>query len=259
MLIYLKNILSEVEEIYSEIGSRIQKPVQIMQKNKAKYRYKYHSVELICYLKGLKVISNLNAILNLHENGYFYEVGILCRSVFDSVNEIYFILGPNDGDKYSTEQMNFARDFFQEEFEDYDKPLSSNKKRRNVAVKKIYAEISANNKNILNQSDFQEILRVKHRAFSGYVHGAYPHIMEMYNDKFGRFHLSGMLVPERIEEWNEQIKSEIYCSVIALIFVSNKLKFKDIAGKIERILYKFEAELKMRSTDDAQSIVKKSK
>ena len=36
-------------------------------------------------------------------------------------------------------------------------------------------------------------MKVLHKAYSGYVHGASPHIMETYGGQPARFHMNGML------------------------------------------------------------------
>ena len=44
----------------------------------------------------------------------------------------------------------------------------------------------------LNPSDAQSAMSTLHKAYSGYVHGAYPHIMELYGGNPARFHMAGM-------------------------------------------------------------------
>jgi hypothetical protein len=101
--------------------------------------------------------------------------------VDDFCNEIFFLLKPQSEDgSFSADQILFLESFFQEELDQPGDPLASKQKRATVPVRKIHATFAKLASTELNSSDAQELLRTTQQAFSGYVHGAYPHIMEMY-------------------------------------------------------------------------------
>jgi hypothetical protein len=78
------------------------------------------------------------------------------------------------------------------------------------------------------------------QAFSGYVHGAYPHIMEMFGGNPPRFHLSGMLNTPRIDEWHGQLVGYVYRLTMASVFVARKLGIKEMEQHIRELVREVE-------------------
>ena len=187
---YLENTLKDLENIFHKMSTKIEAPIFVDIGGIHQWRYEKVSESLVCFLKGVKIISTLNASMVLLKSGYAQEIGALCRMADDYFNEIMFLLIPQDGDKFSQHQIQFLNDFFQEEFDKPTDPFGSTQKRANVPTKKIHAAFGKVSKSELNSSDAQELLRTTHQALSGYVHGAYPCIMEMYGGVTP--HLSGM-------------------------------------------------------------------
>lgn len=92
----------------------------------------------------------------------------------------------------------------------------------------------------LNPSDAQELLRTTHQAFSGYVHGAYPHIMEMCGGNPPRFHVSGMLGTPRIDEWRGQLVGYVQRLIIVSVFIARKLGVTNLEAPLRALLEEFE-------------------
>ena len=204
------------------------------------FRHETLSESLVCYLKGIKAISTLNACVILLRHGYAQEVGALCRMVDDFCNEIYFLLEPRGENGFSRDQIRFLEDFFQEEFDKPDDPLASKQKRVNVPVRKIHATFGKVAAAEINPFDSQELLRTTHQAFSGYVHGAYPHIMELFGGNPPRFHTTGMLGTPRIEEWREQLLHYTYRILMTSVFVARKLDDEKVENDIRALVVEFE-------------------
>jgi hypothetical protein len=103
--------------------------------------------------------------------------------------------------------------------------LGSEQKRVTVSVRKIHATFAKLAADEVNPSDTQEILRTVQQAFSGYVHGAYPHIMELYGGNPPRFHTSGMPNTPTIAGWEKQLIGYAYRAIMITALVARKLKF----------------------------------
>ncbi len=256
---YLENSLSKLEGLYHEMDSKIEAPVLVDVGGYARFRYQNVSESLACFLKGVKTVSSLNAALVLLRAGYTQEIGALCRMIDDYCNEIFFLLIPKDGDSFSKDQIQFLTDFFQEEFDKPSDPLGSTQKRVNVPVRKIHATFGKIAKSELNPSDAQELLRTTHQAFSGYVHGAYPHIMEMYGGNPTHFHMAGMLGTPRVDEWRVQLIGYVYRAIMVSVFVARKLGLNDIEEKVRELLEKYEEETGCKSAKTAQDMLKEMK
>ena len=64
--------------------------------------------------------------------------------------------------------------------------------------------------------------------YSGYVHAASPHIMDMYGGKPGQFHMRGMLEHPAYNEykqdlWNYFYRGIVLCSLAAEAFGNENL------------------------------------
>ena len=109
----------------------------------------------------------------------------------------------------------------------------------------------------LNPSDAQELLRTTHQTLSGYVHGAYPHIMEMFGGT--QPHLNGMLGTPRIDEWRGQLILYVYRALIVSPFVTRKLALNETHTKARELLEKFEADTGCKSAKTAAEMLKEMK
>lgn len=237
---YLAQTLQRLEQIYAEMDKATG---SVLFRDVGPYRHFRHETlteSLACYLKGIKAISTLNASIVLLREGFAQEVGALCRMVDDFCNEIFFLLLPQGSEGFSDDQIRFLENFFREEFDKPEDPLRSAQKRDTVSVKKIHATFGKLAAGELNPSDAQELLRTVHQAFSGYIHGAYPHIMEMYGGNPPRFHVSGMLGTPRIDEWRGQLVGYVQRLIIASVFVARKLGVTNFEAPLRALLEEFE-------------------
>lgn len=256
---YLADVLRRLESIYAEMA-KATGPVLFRDVEPGRqFRHETLTESLACYLKGIKCISTLNAAIVLLRQGYTQEVGALCRMIDDFCNEIFFLLLPQGKDSFSDDQIRFLENFFQEEFDKPTDPLGSAQKRDTLAVKKIHATFGKLAAGELNPSDAQEILRTVHQAFSGYIHGAYPHIMEMYGGNPPRFHVTGMLNTPRIPEWRGQIVGYVQRLIIASVFVARKLGVTDLEAPLRALLEEFEVKTGTRPALPASDMLKSYK
>jgi hypothetical protein len=253
---YLADVLRRLEGIYAEMDKAAG---PVLFRNVGPYRQFRHETlteSLACYLKGIKCISTLNASVILLKHGHTQEVGALCRMVDDFCNEIFFVLLPQGKDGFSDDQIRFLENFFQEEFDKPAHPLGSAQKRDTVGVKKIHATFGKLAAGELNPSDAQELLRTVHQAFSGYIHGAYPHIMEMYGGNPPRFHVNGILNTPRIPEWRGQIVGYVQRLIIASVFVARKLGVTNFEAPLRALLEEFEAKTGIKPALPASDMLK---
>lgn len=238
---YLEHSLHRLEAMYSEMSKSTG---NVLFRDVGPYRQFRHETltdSLACYLKGVKSISTLNACLVLLKQGYTQEIGALCRMVDDFCNEIFFLLKPQGEDgTCSGDQILFLESFFQEELDQPDDPLASSQRRATVPVKKIHATFAKLASTELNSSDAQELLRTTQQAFSGYVHGAYPHIMELYGGMPPQFHMSGMRGTPRVDEWRNQLVGYVYRVSMMSVFVARKLGLEEMEKNLRAFLKEFE-------------------
>ncbi len=259
--IYLQSVLGRLEQQYHLMALAFGPPVVVMQDSAAGYRYPEQSDSLVCLLKGIKLLSTLNAALVLLRNGYANEVAALCRMADDFWNEILYMTWNLDGDKLSKDQERFIADFFQEEFENIEDLLGSRQKRESVPRRKIFAAFGQRVSQQLNPSDAQSAAMATHQVLSGYIHGGYSQIMELYDGdgEPPRFRMTGMLGTPREDEWWQQLIGYTYRSITASVRVASKLGLLEIQGQILTLLGEFETALGCSPESDAKALLRRMK
>jgi hypothetical protein len=118
-------------------------------------------------------------------------------------------------------------DAFYEEELDNDDPLKPTQRRPMVSRKRIRAYLSRIEGPELDQSTRIEVSRTLSKAYSGFVHGASPQIMEMYGGDPARFHVTGMLGTPREDEYRRDLLNYFYRGILAFGFAA--LAFGDRA------------------------------
>ncbi|MGA2225711.1 MAG: hypothetical protein ABSH41_14845 [Syntrophobacteraceae bacterium] len=254
---YLEDTLIALGAIYHEMAAKIEAPMFVDVGGYRAWRYLNLSEALACFLKGVKVVSTLNASMVLLRAGFVQEIGALCRMVDDYCNEIFFLLLPQDAEKYSKDQIQFLEDFFQEEFDKPTNPLAATQKRVNVPARKVHATFGKLTKTELDPADTQEMLRTTHQALSGYVHGAYPHIMEMFGGV--KPHLNGMLGTPRMDEWRRQLIGYTYRALMVSVLVARKLGLDETDRKVRKLLEEFETGTGSKPAQTAADMLRKMK
>lgn len=221
-------IADTVVRAFRQIESKVSPPEFVMIGNHKQFRYKESTLEAAIVQKSARLISGLNASLVLLKAGYVQELGALFRMLDEFSEDILFLCqGVGSGEITELHQM-YLDAFYQEEFDEPHNPLKSSQKRPMVSRRKIQAAISRIPEQELNPSDAQAIYRTLNKTYSGYVHAASPHVMEMYGGNPPRFHVSGMLGTPRMAEfvkntWDYSYRTLNTIMIVALTFKQEEL------------------------------------
>jgi hypothetical protein len=182
--------LRELEVGFEQIAASVPPPARITIRGRHAYRYKERTSEQAVVLKLARLISCVRAGMILLENGMDQELGILQRAMDETDEDIHFLCGPKLGGELTARHAEFLEYFFREEFrEDGSHDLD----RPSISRQKIMAY---NARTIPGSDDPSRALsaaRRLHKAFSGYAHGAAPHLIEFYGGNPPRFRLAGIL------------------------------------------------------------------
>jgi hypothetical protein len=180
---------------------------------------------LLSYMKLIKVASHNNAAMVLVRAGYVQEVYALCRMIDEAYEDIHFLLAPAGEDgKPSEHQMKLVKEFFQEEFSGDDLVESHNSRDR-VPRKKVRA---ANARLGAGEDPSREVkvIGVLAGTFSGFVHGAYVHLMELFDGL--RFNTRGLLGTPLIYECLANQVHYVFRSLLAVEGVGYRAYREDV-------------------------------
>jgi hypothetical protein len=239
----LHQTLQRAQEATQTLGRHFDEPEYIEVGPGKQFRHAQQTDLLQSWLKCIRAVSTLNASAILLEKGFFQEIGALCRGVDEFTQDVLFLATPLGEEGLSKQQTQLVEEFFQEEFSDLEDPVTSINARNRVPRKKILAGIGRIQGNPLNPSDSQALQESLYKAFSGYVHGAYVHIMEMYGGQEGNlhFHMRGVDSAQRYQEWLNWIASCLFRTLIAISVVARRCEDGDVTDMIESEIKSFSA------------------
>ena len=235
--VYRKSI-DHLEKVIGVFEEELEKP-ELMD---GAFMYKSPTVKQVCLLKAVRIISGLNALLLLLKAGYVTEMGVLMRTIGDCINDIYFLL-EHFPDK-TPEVERYISNFFNEGIEEPEIVESMNKPVYRTKVKRIHASRARLLSEHINFAVCRDMVYKIYSAYSGYVHSAYPNIMELYGGEPPyNFHLQGMEGTSRIRNWETIFIAFIRSATLVFGYMAEKYDKPDLVEEIRGILDWFEDEM----------------
>jgi hypothetical protein len=228
-VIIIRNAIGILEEALGRFIVKIDQPLFLPEEGRKRFKYPTPSPIILQVLKGVRIVSGLNALLCLLERGFVQEMGVILRTIDDFDAEIMFVQEAIDQGTMTAHQQEFIDSFFKDEpptTQDIERGRSG--KPRTIK-KKIIASLARIFGPFGNPDRVRRIAEGVHETLSGYVHGSYPHIMEMYGGMPGRFHIRGMLGTPRIKDFQDQIAIYVHRSLNTFSQVAMNLQLNDLA------------------------------
>ena len=227
---YLHSTVNRLCDIVDQLGSSFPPPTIVRRGDGFVDRHggAERTNGLACYLKAVKVCSTLNGILTLLDGAYVQEAYALARVAQDQVDDIHFIVIPRGEEgSLSPRQTAAIVEFLQEEF-DPANPVGTSRERDRVGRPKIQAAIT---NDMDDPSTGNAISRMIYRTFSGYVHGAYVHIMELHSDSQGHYQMHG--APAHLADAIDYAPNFVYQAVLAIEFLIDRSSRDDLLPSIK--------------------------
>ena len=230
--------LTNMETSHATLAGRVHAPEVVpFGKDGPVFRYADKEIHQALIQKLARVVSGLHAARLLMEHGFFQEQAALQR-MLDELNEdiLFLAHGVISGNTTDLHQEYLAA-FYEEEFDNPDGAIESTQKRPMVSRQKIRAYLSR----VEGFSSQVEALRTVQKAYSGYVHGASPHIMEMYLGSPPRWHLRGMLGTLRADDHRRDLWNVFYRSIGSFFFAAQAFGDEKLSGSIRQYMREFAA------------------
>jgi len=178
------------------------------------YRYAEKDAYRAIVQKMARIVSALRAARLLLAHGFIQEQASMCRIVDEAeVDVTFLVLGIVYGE---TElHKRFLTEFYQEEHEDPERPMQTRIKRGSIPRDKIVAFIANSPVSGDDPTTMIAAMQAVHKTTSGYVHGASPFLMEMYDENPARFHMNGLRSSPLWEDHRDDIWNYIFRGLTA--------------------------------------------
>lgn len=205
-----RDALSSMEASLLDLSRRVPAPAAVPFGDDLAYRYQEQSIHQAIVQKLARITSTLHAARILLECGFLQEQGALQR-MLDELNEDAMFLAFAVIQSDITElHRRYLDAFYAEEFDVPGKPLESTQKRAYPPRDKIRGYL-ANIPGMESEQSRQVAAgRSISKAYSGYIHGASPQIMEMYWGSPPRFHVAGMRGTPLFDAHREDLQNYFY-------------------------------------------------
>lgn len=231
-----------MENAFRRLEAQVPAPRKKPCKDGFVFRYAEQTIEQALIQKLARIISGLRAVDVLLIHGYVQEQGVLHRTLDELNEDIMFLTVAITNDQVTELHERYLKAFWEEEFDIPDDPVGSTQKRDTPPRKKIRAYITRTlGEGIdLDPSKQHALGETLSKTYSGFVHGASPHIMDMCGGDPPRFHLSGMKGTVRIDESVDDAWNYFYRSLLSVMAVTKALGDKVLLDALYQYRAKFE-------------------
>jgi hypothetical protein len=237
--------LTVLENAFRRLEAQVPPPRPKPIKDGFVLRYHERTIEQALVQKLARYISSLSAAQVLLDHGFVQEQAVLQRTLDEIGDDIFFLAIAITNDEVTELHERYLDAFWAEEFEEPDDPIGTLAARAMVQRSKIRAYISRIVGSKENPSRDLAVLKTISKVYSGYVHAASPHIMDLCGGDPPVFHLNGMLGTPRIEDheydiWNYYYRGIVNACVVGKAFgdaslvdalLQCGLRFEEMAGR----------------------------
>jgi hypothetical protein len=220
------------------LAARVPAPVLVKRHGNPFLRYKEQTIHQAVVLKLARLVSNLNAAQLLLDNGYVHEQAALQRMIDEGDEDTTFLTLAIMSNDITDLHKQYLAAFWQEEF-DGPTAMESTQKRPSIPRNKINAWIARHPLSGIDESTGIAVTRTIHKTYSGYIHGAAPHIMDLYGGVPPRFHMEGMLGTPRHEDHADDLLNYYYRAIASFGFAAKAFGDEALFVKIHRFARHF--------------------
>jgi hypothetical protein len=212
-----------LENAFRRLEQQIPPPRDIHIDGELALRHTEQLIEQALIQKLARYISSLAATQLLLDHGFLQEQGVLQRTLDEIGEDIMFLVVAITNDTVTELHQRYLAAFWAEEFNDRSKPVESRNDREMVPRNKIRAYVARVLQPTLNPSRNLAVSKTISKVYSGFVHGASPHLMEMCDGEPPRFHVRGMRGMPRVSDYQFDIWNYYYRGLVNATAVAKAL------------------------------------
>ena len=218
--------LNHLDRAFRILEGMVPPPEKVRHGDTFVFRYRERTINQALLQKLARVISGFQAAWLLAEKGFLQEQGALHRMLDEFYEDILFLAFALIKRDQTKLHQRYLDNFYKEEFDHVTlEPLHG---REMVARKNIRAYVAAVEHDGMDPSTGVDLSRMIHSGYSGFVHGASPHIMDMVHGNPPLFRIHGMagtlLHETHLDDlYNQFFRAIISCAIVAKAFGEEEL------------------------------------
>ena len=206
--------LHRLDKAFKRLESMVPPPQKMPHGNSFVFRYKEQTIHQAIIQKLARTVSGLHAARLLCDHGLFQEQSAIHRMLDKFHQDILFLAFAVLNKDQTQLHQKYLTAFYEEEF-DAPTALESSQDRPMVSRKKLRAYVARTEFGNNDPSTGVAIFHTIHSAYSGFVHGASPHIMDMVRGDPPRFHIQGMSGTSLQEDHRYDLHNPFFRAIIS--------------------------------------------
>ena len=228
-----------MERTVHNLCAAVPAPKKVSFRHSFVFRHTEKTIHQALVQKLARLVSTLHATRLLVQHGFFQEQGAMQRMLDELNEDITFLAYAVISEDRTPLHDQYFESFFEEEF-DGESALASKQKRPMIPRRKIHAYNSRLMGPAVDPSTGSELARTLSKAYSGYIHAASPHIMDMYGGHPAKFHVRGMLSTERETGQKQDLWNYFYRSLVSFSLVSRAFGDSELFNQVRNFVIEFE-------------------
>lgn len=221
---------------------RVPAPQRVPMLDSFAFRFAEKSIHQAMVQKLARLISGLTAARVLLEAGLLQELGAIQRMLDEFNEDINFLAVGVIYGEVGDLHHRYLEAFYKEEFNKPEDPIGSDHNRDMVPRKKIRAFIaSSKGSEGIEPTQTLAAGRTLSKAYSGYVHGASPQIMEMYGGTPPKFRPLEGRQSSLFEDHQADLWNYFYRGIMSFGMVAKAFGDDALFDRIHRYVEHFEA------------------
>lgn len=181
--------LKRLEMAFRRLETQVPSPTRKPWKDSFVFRHAEQTIRQAIIQKLARTISGLHAVDTLLLRGLFQEQGMVQRALDELEEDVLFLSFGVINNDITQRHREYLAYFYAEEFDDPDNIWASHTSRGMIKREKIRAYI--NRQLGPDESRANIAGKILTKAYSGFIHAASPHIMDMCGGEPARFDVSG--------------------------------------------------------------------
>lgn len=239
----MRNLFSQsltvMSNAFNRLEAQLEPPEKVPHRDSFVFRYQEKGIRQALIQKLARNISGLNAIDLLLLNGFVQEQGVIQRTLDEIHEDIVFLAIAITNDKITDRHNQYLEAFYDDPILRVGTHAERFRKPNMVPRKKIHSYVYRVTHG--ETHDPNQVEEVVSAAYSGYVHAASPHIMDMYCGEPVHFHLTGLVGTERIDDHARDAWNYFFRGLLSACFVAKAFGDEPLVNALNDYTAKFEA------------------
>lgn len=184
--------LQHLENCFRIFEGMVPPPQKEWHEDRYYFRYKEQTIQQAIVQKLARVISGLHTASLLANNGFLQEQAALHRMLDEFYEDTLFLAYALIFNNETETHHRYLAAFYKEEFDHQTGEWSPGRKKMMVQRREIRAYLDEVRQNFMDPNSMANRSNEIYATYSGFVHGASPHIMDMVQGSPPKFRLQGL-------------------------------------------------------------------